>query len=473
MPESWARRWAVEPRAPTLLVAGERLTISGQQLEATSAAAASQLASRGVGAGDRVVWPAQATAASIVAAIAVLRMGAVLVPVNPRWSERELAHVVTDVEPRLNLCTDPVPSRGPSGRVTQVDLSPPSELDPALIVYTSGTTGAPKGAVLTHGNLAAGTAAVREAWRWSSDDRLTLALPLFHVHGLCIGLFGTLDAGASAVVLAGFDAASVLATGVEHDATLFFGVPTMYHRLASQGGVGALARLRLCVSGSAPLSVELWQELRRLAGVEVLERYGMTETLLTLSNPYDGERRPGSVGLPLPGVSCRVVGKDVDGVGELEVRGPSVFAGYWRRPRDSAACFDGAWFKTGDLVDVDPDGYMTIRGRSRELIITGGFNVYPAEVEQVLGSHPSVAEAAVAGLPSEEYGETVAAWVVRAGPVDEAQLLDHAAQRLARYKVPRCTYFVEALPHNAMGKLQRQELVDWTGKRQGKQTGKR
>src|SRR5439155_16354718 len=222
--------------------------------------------------------------------------------------------------------------------------------------------------------------------------------PLFHAHGRCVGLHGTLLAGASAVLLPHFDVDAVLDAAASHDASLFFGVPTMYHRLAQSPRAGELARLRLCVSGSAPLPAELHRALAERAGQEVLERYGMTETLMNVSNPYDSERRPGSVGLPLPGVELRLSD------GEIQLRGPNVFAGYWERPRETAASFTDGWFRTGDLGSLDPDGYLRILGRSKELIISGGFNVYPREVEDILLTHPAVAEVAVVGTPSEEWG---------------------------------------------------------------------
>jgi malonyl-CoA/methylmalonyl-CoA synthetase len=323
--------------------------------------------------------------------------------------------------------------------------------DDALIVYTSGTTGAPKGAVHTHRSLLAGVGVLHAAWGWREDDRLVLALPLFHVHGLVAGLFGTLAAGASAVVLGRFDETAVIDTAAS--STLFFGVPTMYHRLAASGRATELSALRLCVSGSAPLPADLWARLAG-SGVEVLERYGMSETLLTLSNPLDGERRPGSVGVPLPGVEAAVLEPDEHGVGELVVRGPALFRGYWgrRAPVTDAA----GWFATGDLVSVAGDGYVTIRGRRTELIITGGHNVYPAEVESVLSRHPGVLEVAVVGVASSEWGETVVAYVV--GPADPAELAALAADELAPHKRPREVRVVDALPRNAMGKVQRGAL---------------
>ena len=321
--------------------------------------------------------------------------------------------------------------------------------DDALIVYTSGTTGKPKGAVHTHASLVAGVSALRTAWQWRPEDRLILALPLFHVHGLCAGLFGTLTAGASTTVFDRFDEAAVLAAAPAN--TMFFGVPTMYHRLAASGQASRLGPLRLCVSGSAPLAADLWQRLAG-NGVDVLERYGMTETLLTLSNPLAGERRPGSVGLPLPGVEAALDDADEEGIGELLVRGASLCRGYWGRDR-----FDpGDWFPTGDLVSVADDGYVSIRGRRTELIITGGHNVYPAEVEAVLSRHPGVVEVAVVGLPSAEWGETVVAFVV--GDPDLGSLQELAAAELAPFKCPRQVRLVDELPRNALGKVVRAEL---------------
>jgi malonyl-CoA/methylmalonyl-CoA synthetase len=330
--------------------------------------------------------------------------------------------------------------------------------DDALIVYTSGTTGEPKGAVHTHRSLLAGVQALRIAWDWQPDDRLILALPLFHVHGLCAGLFGALASGSSVAVFDRFDPALVLNAAAA--ASLFFGVPTMYHRLAETGDAAALAALRLCVAGSAPLPADLWRRFAQEFGVSVLERYGMSETLLTLSNPLTGERRPGSVGLPLPGVEAMVVAPDDDGVGELMVRAPSLCRGYWQRPEASESMWVDGWFATGDLASVADDGYFSIRGRRTELIITGGHNVYPAEVEAVLGRHPSVKEIAVIGAKSEVWGETVTAFIVGAGgEPDTEALMALAARELTSYKCPREYRVVDSLPRNAMGKVVRRDLA--------------
>jgi malonyl-CoA/methylmalonyl-CoA synthetase len=306
--------------------------------------------------------------------------------------------------------------------------------------------------VHTHASLCAGIDALLTAWGWQPQDRLILTLPLFHVHGLVAGLFGTLSAGAPATVFDRFDENKVLDVASMH--TMFFGVPTMYHRLEATGRSRALSELRLCVSGSAPLAAELWHRFAS-NGVEVLERYGMTETLLTLSNPLSGERRPGAVGFPLPGVEAAVDHPDVEGVGELFVRGASLCRGYWGRSSETTTETDG-WFATGDLVSVSDDGYVTIRGRRTELIITGGHNVYPAEVEAVLSRHPGVREVAIVGVASAEWGETVEAFVV--GDPDLDSLNDLAVRELASFKRPRQVHIVEALPRNALGKVVRGDL---------------
>ena len=420
-----------------------------------------------------MLFSAESSVELVVAHVAALRSGIVVVPTNTAYREREVAHIVTDARPKAALVDDPNRARwirdaAGAGSETvvvgpEVDLPDhePAVLDavspdqPAQIGYTSGTTGTPKGAVLTHANLLAGSESIGLAWRWSESDRLVLALPLFHAHGLCVGLHGTLLAGASAVLLPRFDVDSVLDAASSHDASLFFGVPTMYHRLAESSRVGELARLRLCVSGSAPLPAELHRTLAERGGQQVLERYGMTETLMNVSNPYDGERRAGSVGLPLPGVELRL-GQD----GEIQLRGPNIFAGYWERPEASADSFTDGWFRTGDLGGLDADGYLRILGRSKELIISGGFNVYPREVEEVLLTHPDVAEVAVVGTPSDEWGEVVTAFVVPTGDQpDPDALLAFAAEQLASFKRPRLLHFVDTLPRNAVGKVLKHELA--------------
>jgi malonyl-CoA/methylmalonyl-CoA synthetase len=341
---------------------------------------------------------------------------------------------------------------------------------PAVIAYTSGTTGKAKGALLLHRNLTANIMAVITAWHWTAQDRLLLTLPLFHAHGLMVGMHGTLFTGGSVVLRTKFDASEVLATFKDDPSiSLFFGVPTMYTRLlaeAARQGVPA-HKLRLFVSGSAPLSAQVFADFERIFGQQILERYGMTETIMNLTNPYEGERRAGTVGSPFPGQEARIVDSRTrqilpsGEIGEIEVRGPNVFAGYWNRPDATAEAFstDG-WFRTGDLGWYSSDGYFTITGRARELIISGGYNIYPREVEDVLMMHPTIAEVAVLGRPDPEMGEQVVAFIVPNADQtpSAADIIAFCREHLASYKKPRQIIFVEALPRNALGKVQKHVL---------------
>jgi malonyl-CoA/methylmalonyl-CoA synthetase len=499
LPAAWAARFEAAPDRPVLWEE-RRGWIRAGDLDRASRRVARRLAAAGLGPGDRILMSAATSVELVEAHVGALRLGLVVVPANTAYREREIAHVVGDCNPRAAVVDDAERAGwirragadvlvvgpdvdgdgdgdgggrgGPGPRSAALDAAAPG--DPALIGYTSGTTGTPKGAVLSHANLLASSESVRLAWRWTADDRLVLALPLFHIHGLGVGLHGTLLAGASAVLLPRFDPGAVLDATAAHGATLFFGVPTMYARLADSPRLAGLGRLRLCVSGSAPLPPAVFERLAAGSGQRVLERYGMTETGMNVSNPYDGERRPGTVGFPLPGVELRLArARGTEGVppttaaraarvGEIELRGPNVFGGYWGRPEETAAAFtaDG-WFRTGDIGEHDAAGYLRLVGRARELIITGGLNVYPREVEDVLREHPAVADVAVAGVPDAEWGEVVTAWVVPArstAPPADAELLGFAAERLARFKCPRRVVVVDALPRNALGKVLRHEL---------------
>jgi malonyl-CoA/methylmalonyl-CoA synthetase len=470
LPAAWSGNWADAPDAPAVGDADGWIT--NGDLDRRSRAAAGRLARAGLQRGDRVVMSAATSIDLVVAHVAALRLGLVVVPVNGAYTEREVGHIVRDCEPAACIvdqerheifasaagaqCVIVSPALAlPDGEPPALDRSTGDDV--ALLCYTSGTTGAPKGAMLSHGNTLASCEALRLAWRWAPSDRLVLALPLFHVHGLGVGLHGTLLSGGSALLLPRFDPDAVLDAVRDHHASLFFGVPTMYTRLAASPRVRELAALRLCVSGSAPLPASVHDDLAARAGVRVLERYGMTETIMNVSNPYDGERRAGTVGFPLPGVELQLD----DGTGEILLRGPNVFPGYWRRPDATRDAFtDDGWFRSGDVGAFDPDGYLRIVGRAKELIISGGFNVYPREVEDVLLEHPSVAEVAVVGEPSAEWGEVVVAVVVATSgrPVDEDELLAFAAGQLAGYKRPRRIRVVDALPRNALGKIVRAQL---------------
>jgi len=458
LPRAWAARWAADPSAPALAGADGRW-VTNAALEERSAAVAGRFATAGLVAGDRLLMSAAPSVDLAVAHVAALRLGLTVVPVNTAFAPAEVANVAAVAAPKLAVLDDPsrlqgVPSTGPTaedlpgGPVPELDAAGPSDV--GLLVFTSGTTGTPKGVPLTHANLLASSASVGHAWRWTAADRLVLALPLFHVHGLGVGLHGTLLAGASSVILPAFDVDAVLDAVATTGASLLFGVPTMWVRFAASPRVAELGTLRLCVSGSAPLDPGTFDALAARIGSPVLERYGMTETGMLVSNPYEGERKAGSVGLPLPGVELRLDD------GEITVRGPNVFGGYLE-PVEGAFTDDG-WFRTGDLGRLDEDGHLRIVGRSKELIITGGYNVYPRDVEEVLRAHPTVGDVAVAGAPDAEWGEQVVAYVVPEGPFDADAVLSWAADRLAPYQRPRRIVMLDELPRNALGKVVRSAL---------------
>lgn len=460
---------------------------------------AAGLAARGVAKGDRVAFFLGNRLEWVVAYLAVLELGAVLVPINLAYRRREIAHMLGDAEPRLLLTEEsrlpvlaelPPEERG-SAEVVLVEELEELAVDPgswvppvidgddlACLLYTSGTTGRSKGAMLSHTNVLATVTDLLAAWAWERDDVLLLTLPLFHTHGLEVGLTTAFCAGATIHLHTRFEAARVAAVlaGGTPAPTLFFGVPTMYIRLIEElrrtGAGPSLHRLRLFCSGSAPLAPETFAAFRELTGHTLLERYGMTETGMNLSNPYAGPRVPGQVGRPLPGVSIRIVdreGRDLaaGAEGELLVAGSNVFSGYWRAPEKTAESFvhdalGRRWFKTGDLARRDPaTGAVTLLGRASELILSGGFNIYPREVEEVLAAHPGIREAAVVGRPHPEWGEVPVAYLVPAGESElpaDAELVAYLKGQLAGFKVPRTFHYVEALPRNALGKVQKHLL---------------
>lgn len=476
---SWCTRWADDP-ARRAVYDDDQGWLTAGDLEERSRRVAGRLAASGLSPGDRVLISAEASMPLVVAFVACVRSGLAVVPANTAYRERELGHVVRDALPAAAIVDDAERGRWAKDAAAEADRpltvlgtevdgpagpAPPwldqaSADDTALVIYTSGTTGTPKGAVLTHANLLASAEAVALAWRWSAEDRLVLALPLFHLHGLGVALCGTLTAGGSVVLRRRFRVGDVADSIDRHQATLFFGVPTMWSRLASAGRLGDLARLRLGVSGSAPMPASLHEAIATGSGQRIIERYGMTETVMNVSNPYEGERRAGTVGFPLPGVEIRLA----EGTAEIMVQGPNVFAGYWGRPDATTDAFVDGWFASGDVGAIDADGYLRIVGRHKELIITGGYNVYPREVEDVLRTHPAVDDVAVVGAADPDWGEVVVAVVEGPGERrDTEAVLAHAAEGLAAYKRPKRVVFVDALPRNAMGKVVRSEVQDLLG----------
>ncbi len=459
---------------------------------ARSAQYAGALQKLGVKAGDRVAVQVEKTPDTLMLYLGTIRAGGVFLPLNTAYTPAEIGYFVGDAEPAVFVC-DPARADVLAGTAqkagarlhtldqngegslslladqmpTDYDNRPREDDDLAAILYTSGTTGRSKGAMLTHGNLASNSQTMVKYWQFTEDDVLLHALPIFHTHGLFVATNCLMMAGGSMLFLPKFDLDQVLAALPK--ATAMMGVPTFYTRLLASDRFtrDVAAHMRLFISGSAPLSAEVHKEFRERTGHAILERYGMTETNMNTSNPYDGARRPGTVGFPLPGVGLRVVdartGRELpDGeVGIIEIKGPNVFLGYWRMPEKTAQEFraDG-YFITGDMGRVDEDGYVSIVGRSKDLIISGGFNVYPAEVEALLDELPGVAESAVIGVPHPDFGEAVVAVLA---PKPGAELGQDAVQaslndRLAKFKQPKKVHILEALPRNTMGKIQKNVL---------------
>lgn len=474
------------------------------ELDRRSDAAAVALRGRfGLTKGDRAAMYLGNSAALVIYYLACLKIGAIVVPVNVLLRHQELKQLLEDSQSKV-LLTDgerldglaesvgqfPMPQHlivaGGDNLQTAVEViefetlieltsaAPVPEVsirgdDPALMVYTSGTTGRSKGALLTHHNLVSNIVALLHCWQWTESDRFLLSLPLFHVHGLCNGLHGALASGCTTFLLERFNAEAVMALMHSQRTTLFFGVPTMYERLleAAEQGQRIPLSMRLFVSGSAPLSPETFERFRQVFGHEILERYGMSETLMITSNLYAGPRGQGTVGKPLPGISVRIRKDDgslaieAADSGEIQVCGPNVMAQYWREPEKTSDSFEEGWFKTGDLGHWDDQGRLVICGRLKQLIISGGFNIYPQELINCLRAHPAIMDAVVIGVPDRIRGELVKAYVVT-GEADltAETVIDHCRAHLASYKVPRSVLFLATLPRNAMGKVQLDGLPD-------------
>jgi malonyl-CoA/methylmalonyl-CoA synthetase len=472
-----------------LTCGAEALTYADLSLETARWAAA--LEALNVEPGDRVAAQVDKSLGSLILYLATVRIGAVYLPLNTAYTLAELTYFIGDAEPALVVCDPSVTGeletiaqgaevvgldadgRGELWSLAQTDLfAPPVPRGPddlAAICYTSGTTGRSKGAMLSHGALASNAATLTDLWRFTPRDVLIHALPTYHVHGLFVATHVALMSGASMIFQPRFEPGAVIAAMPA--ASAFMGVPTHYTRLLADPRLTreAAAGMRLFVSGSAPLLAQTHAAWRARTGHAILERYGMTETGMNASNPYDGDRRPGTVGFPLPDVALRVVAEEggetlpAGEIGVIEVKGPNVCAGYWRNPEKTAEAFrpDG-FFVTGDLGSFDADGYLTIVGRDKDLIITGGLNVYPKEVEAEIDAFPGVVESAVIGLPHPDFGEAVTAVVAVGaggeGDLTEAAVIAALSERLARFKQPKRVLFVADLPRNAMGKVQKAAL---------------
>ncbi|MBV9982780.1 malonyl-CoA synthase [Bradyrhizobium sp.] len=477
-------RIAIETQGGRHISYGELIARAGQ--------IANVLVSRGVKVGDRVAVQVEKSVENLVLYLATVRAGAVYLPLNTAYTLNELDYFITDSEPSLVVC-DPakaegiaaiaakvkakVETLGPNGKGSLTDAadqaSPVFETvargndDLAAILYTSGTTGRSKGAMLSHDNLASNSKTLVDYWRFTDKDVLIHALPIYHTHGLFVASNVTLFARAAMIFLPRLDPDLIIKLMAR--STVLMGVPTFYTRLLQNPALSkeTTRHMRLFVSGSAPLLADTHREWSARTGHAVLERYGMTETNMNTSNPYDGERVPGAVGYPLPGISVRVTdpetGKEVarENIGMIEVKGPNVFKGYWRMPEKTKSEFrDDGFFITGDLGKIDDKGYVHILGRGKDLVISGGFNVYPKEIESEIDAMPGVVESAVIGVPHADFGEGVTAVVVchRDAGVSEASVLQGLDGRLAKFKMPKRVFIVDELPRNTMGKVQKNVL---------------
>ena len=448
-------------------------TFTFGEIDARSNRLANLLAGRGMKPGDRICVYLANSVEMIDLFLACTKLGLVFVPINILYRDREISHILGDAEP-FALVTDakidaslPVWTRAELARESEkMPITRPAasfdDQHAAGIIYTSGTTGASKGAVLSHGNFSANALTLLDAWQITGADRLLLALPLFHIHGLGNGLCCWLAGGCRMRLLERFEHQKAPSEFLDFAPTLFFGVPTMYVRMLDFDADAARqigSRMRLFVSGSAPLSAQVFEQFREKFGHAILERYGMSETFMITSNPYAGERRPGTVGLPLPGVTVELLKPDGEPAapgetGEIYVQGPSVFRRYWR----GQASFAREFFRTGDIATRSKDGYYTLCGRQSDLIISGGFNIYPREIEDFLQEQQEVTEAAVVGRADPVRGEIPVAYVVLRNPADTAELERRCRERLASFKVPRQFIPIEKLPRNAMGKIQKHLL---------------
>jgi len=435
------------------------------------------LTSKGLVAGDRLALYLENSLEFVDIYLACLRLGIIIVPINILYKEREITHIMNDATPKAIVSFNEIEgvetwdakelAKEASSASADIIRCKATGDSPAAIIYTSGTTGTSKGAVLSHNNFIANAINLNTCWKITETDRLLIGLPLFHVHGLANGMHCAFVAGATTRLLPRFEHQKLKEECVDFKPTVFYGVPTVYVRLLEKSQDEARqigANVRLFVSGSAPLPPQVLDAFREKYGHVILERYGMTETLMNISNPYVGERRAGTVGFPLPGTSVKIITPDgkeagVDEEGEIHIKGPNVFSQYWNRPDATNASFENGYFKTGDMAVVSEDGYYTLRGRKSELIISGGFNIYPREIEEFLMEQDEVKEAAVIGIPDQMRGELPVAFVVVDGQLDEKVLEEKCKKSLASFKVPRKFIAIDVLPRTALGKVQKHVLA--------------
>jgi malonyl-CoA/methylmalonyl-CoA synthetase len=462
------------------------LVYTWRDIDRATAMIANLLRSLKLPEGSRVAVQVDKSVEAMMLYLATLRAGYVFLPLNTAYQSAEIEYFIGDAQPAVVVCTGK--NFGWVGRIAFKagtehvftlnddrtgslleramhhsdvhEIARSSEDDLAAILYTSGTTGRSKGAMLSHGNLLSNALVLKDYWHWQPGDVLIHALPIFHVHGLFVAIHGALLNGSKMIWLAKFDPKLVIQAMPR--ATVFMGVPTLYVRMLAEPSLDreAAKHMRLFISGSAPLLIETFNEWKERTGHTILERYGMSETIMLTSNPYEGERRGGTVGFPLPGVGVRVIGDDI---GDIQVKGPNVFKGYWRMPEKTKAEFtDDGWFKTGDVGKIDERGYVTIVGRSKDLIISGGYNVYPAEIEGYINEMPGVAESAVVGVPHPDFGEVGVAIVIPkpGAQIDGDAIVATLKSQLANFKIPKKCFVAEALPRNTMGKVQKNLLRD-------------
>ena len=441
-------------RAKPCFILSDGATVSYAALEAEAARVAGHLVAQGAVPGDRIGLQVEKSVEAVMIYLGVIKAGCVFMPLNSAYTASEVEYFVGDAEP-FAFITDAkafvADAQSAPPLATAVHRGPD---DLASLIYTSGTTGRSKGAMLSHGNLVTNAEALYAIWGFTPDDVLLHALPIFHVHGLFVALHTAFLGGCSMVWLPKFTDADVLAGLAK--STVMMGVPTFYTRLLANPAFTAevASGVRVFISGSAPLLESTFAEFEARTGQRILERYGMSEAVIITSNPLNGERIAGSVGYPLPGVEVRIAGGEDTGV--IQIRGPSVFSAYWRMPEKTAEEFTDGWFITGDVGRQDPDGRLWISGRAKDLIISGGYNVYPKEIELIFDELPGITESAVIGIPHPDFGEGVVAVVIGTG--DEAALIAKARENLAAFKAPKRVIFVDELPRNTMGKVQKNLL---------------